>query len=103
VTFTGANFFEDNFNDGLNILTSGKITLTRITADGNGGDGLHVTSPLTLTLTCGSFTNNTFYGIYINTTGTATITGAVLSGNTPDSPIQAGTGALVVMPTCPYP
>jgi hypothetical protein len=104
VTFTGANFFEDNSGDGLNILTSGKVTLTRITADGNTGDGLNVTTPLSLTLTCGSFTNNTFYGIYLTTTGTATITGAVLSGNsTSDSPYQAGTGALVIVPTCPYP
>jgi hypothetical protein len=105
VTFTGANFFEDNIGgDGLNITSHGKVTLTKITADGNSLDGLDVTTPLTLTLTCGSYTNNTLYGINLNTNGITTIIGAVLSGNhLGDSVHQTGTATPVIVRTCTLP
>jgi hypothetical protein len=104
VTFTGANFFEDNTGNGLNITSNGKVTLTKITADGNAEDGLDVTTPLTLTLTCGSFTNNTLYGINLDTNGITTIIGAVLSGNhLGDTVHQSGSAIPVIVRTCTLP
>jgi hypothetical protein len=83
VTLTGVNAVSENAGAGLDILTTGAVSLTKVTADGNTGDGLFVNaSSGNITLTCGSFTNNTASGVDLITSGIATLIGVFASGNT---------------------
>jgi len=109
VTLTGINVFTDNTLDGFKILSHGAISLTKVTADGNGGNGLTATTTGTsaITLTCGSFTDNTGYGLNLTVgTGPVTLKGVVYAGNTPDTNnpgLPPVVGAWIITRSCPLP
>ncbi|HUI90450.1 MAG TPA: hypothetical protein VLX61_17160 [Anaerolineales bacterium] len=117
VSVAGFGMFNDNLGgDGLDIYSSGVVTLTKITANYSGGDGLNVNNTTTLhtyagtpnnvIITCGNFANNTGYGINAQlTTGKAlTLVGGVLIDNGGGDLPHVSPGTLLATnPTCPLP
>jgi putative surface-exposed virulence protein len=82
VTLTGTNTISDNFGHGLAIRSTGAVSATRLTADGNLMYGLYILGPAdSITLTCGSFTGNGTRGIYAVTDGLLSLIGVISSGN----------------------
>jgi hypothetical protein len=85
VTITGNNTFSGNDDFGLRIVSLGSVTMSKVTADGNGDivdqqDGLRVNA-VNVSLTCGNFTNNTGNGLNILASGSITLKGVISSGN----------------------
>ncbi|MCL5429432.1 MAG: right-handed parallel beta-helix repeat-containing protein, partial [Chloroflexi bacterium] len=88
VTLTGANNFLGNQYDGLVINATGSVSLSKVTADGNGDDGVYVFSESgNVVISCGSMTSNGWTtsagrGLYVQTaTGTITLKGVYALGN----------------------
>jgi hypothetical protein len=108
ITLTGVNNFTSNSADGLTLSSKGAISLTKVTADGNGtggaGNGLTASTSSTFTATCGSFTSNNNYGLDLSgvTTGKTTLTGVTYSGNLTAN-LNPGGGTLVLVRNCPLP
>lgn len=103
VTITGVNSFSENTNNGLYVITFGTVTLTKITADGNGGSGalINIASGGSISLTCGSFVDNTI-GLNFNAPGAVvTLKGVVATGNTQDYSLT--TGVFTETHGCPLP
>ncbi|MBL8098036.1 MAG: hypothetical protein JNK81_02585 [Anaerolineales bacterium] len=103
VTITGVNSFSENTNAGLFITTLGTVTLTKITADGNGGSGalINIASGGSISLTCGSFVNNAI-GLNFNAPGAVvTLKGVVAVGNTMNTSITAS--SITQTHGCPLP
>lgn len=81
VTLTGNNFFSNNYEDGLVIISSGVVTLNNITASNNErGHGVRidntasgVASPKAVTLNgTNQFNNNWYIGLQIDSNGAIT-------------------------------
>jgi len=103
ITITGVNSFSENTNAGLFINTLGTVTLTKITADGNGGSGalINIASGGGISLTCGSFVNNAI-GLNFNAPGAiVTLKGVVAVGNTMNTSITAS--SITQTHGCPLP
>jgi hypothetical protein len=97
VTLTGFGIFNQNSDAGLDIETYGAITLTAVTADGNGSYGAYLnnygtgsinypyaTLPRAVTITGApdaEFMNNNI-GLFINSFGAITLIGVEADGNT---------------------
>jgi hypothetical protein len=93
VNFTGTNYFNDNSNDGLFVITDASITLNNITANGNGASGVMLDNatvffPLwtgaTIKLTgINTFNENTFAGLAFNANGNVDISNITADNNDP--------------------
>ncbi|HUH97029.1 MAG TPA: hypothetical protein VLZ89_06710 [Anaerolineales bacterium] len=121
ITLGGFGTFNDNAGDGADLNSSGVITLTKITADGNtAGDGLRIDNgapsyvspyvysgtPNNVVITCGSFIGNHGFGVNAALTSgkTLTLVGGVLIDNTGGDTPQTGSGTLInTNPVCPLP
>jgi hypothetical protein len=111
VNLKGSNTFLNNGNDGLRIISSGPVTVTHITANYNYYDGLNVNTTGNVTVTCGSFMNNgttgSFFGYGWSTGGSVpavTLIGVDASGNfSGDYDHSLGTVATFTPRTCTLP
>lgn len=107
ISLTGTNVFSSNGatsnSDGLYLNTYGNISITKITADDNGGSGVDAYSEFgNIAITCGSMTNNVSYGWFLDTIGTATLKGVFATGNLAGNSVLLS-GTLVQTRTCPLP
>jgi hypothetical protein len=100
VTLTGVNTFSYNTNSGLIIHSVGLVTLSKITADGNGNNGVDVTTDSNVTITCGSVNGNTARGLTFTTPGLVTLKGVIASGNGTFDTFIAGGGSITTIRTC---
>jgi hypothetical protein len=78
VTLSGASSFVGNYDDGLFFDSVGLVSLTKISADGNGDDGVYGETHLgNVLMACGSLTGNGGSGWYLKfwVPGTATLKG----------------------------
>jgi hypothetical protein len=94
IVLTGTNTFRGNYADGLYFQSGAGASLTKVTADGNGGDGLQGYAARNISLSCGSLTNNGGYGWWLMAWGSpnvVTLQGMFAYGNgTGNSWLQAG-------------
>jgi hypothetical protein len=101
LTLSGVNTFVDNYDDGLYFYTLTAASLSKITADNNGGDGVDGTSSgSTILIACGSMTNNGAYGWKLWSAGTTALKGVFAFGNLINS-LFSGSGSLVIYRSCP--
>jgi hypothetical protein len=109
ITLTGVNTFLSNTLVGLYMQSTGNISVTKSTADGNGGSGVYAnTTAGNVTMTCGSYTNNGGAGIEAaGGTGASvlTLTGIVFAGNFGGDLDTFWWGGLpaVIVRNCPLP
>jgi len=109
ITLTGVNTFLSNALVGLYMQSTGNISVTKSTADGNGGAGVFAyTAAGNVTMTCGSYTNNGGAGIQVDGgTGASvlTLTGIVSAGNLGGDIITTFWTGLppVIVRNCPLP
>ncbi|MFN3492045.1 MAG: beta strand repeat-containing protein, partial [Anaerolineales bacterium] len=66
VTISGVNSFTNNSLGGLVIYSNGAVTMSKITADGNGGAGIFAQTDAAIALTCVSVINNNNYGLTLS-------------------------------------
>jgi hypothetical protein len=71
LTLSGVYFFSNNNSDGLYFDVLGAVTMTKVTADNNGGDGIDGDSDNNITLTCGSTNSNGEFGWNFNVSSTS--------------------------------
>ena len=88
MTFTGVNQFNNNGIDGLNVTSYGAITVSNMTATGNGSDGAYLynwdagtVQPVTLSGT-NNLSNNYNTGLFVKSKGAITISGLTANSNT---------------------
>jgi len=104
ISLLGVNNFNNNGSDGLYFYTYGNASITRITADNNGGIGVNgYSNDAGIAITCGSMTNNGTFGWQLNAFTTVTLKGVFATGN--GNPLNTNLlfGTLVVTRTCPLP
>lgn len=88
VILYGYNYMNDNYGDGLRILSKGAITVQRITANNNNGVGAYLnnvvpsgTQAVTVS-TYGTFLNNATNGLQIVSNGKVTASNLTANNNT---------------------
>ena len=67
----------------------------------NSGDGVNITTTGSVTIACGSLINNSRYGVNISNASSVTLTGVVASGNTSGDYHFSAIGPLTRVRTCP--
>ena len=84
-TLIGDNIFDSNNNGGLYIRTNGTVTLSYLSASGNGGMGLNLNKDVNgvgaVTITKGTFDNNGAQGMVVKSKGAIKLTTISASGN----------------------
>ena len=102
---TGINTFNSNGLDGLYFEANrGNVSITKLTADNNGGDGVQGQAGGNIILMCGSMTNNTGSGWSLQSlslTGVVSLQGVFSYGNGTNT--NPGTGVFVYVRACPLP
>jgi putative surface-exposed virulence protein len=90
VSLSGNNNFDDNYNDGIDILNKGTITTNNLTAENNNtgagvvGDdaGVYIASNNSVTLNgTNTFLNNHIAGLDVFTNGAITVSNVTADGN----------------------
>ena len=89
VTLAGSGFFNNNAGDGIDVITNGTVTMTKVNANGNQGtvsstytgDGVYVSAGVKVTLTCSNLVDNAGYGVDVVTAPHLTLNGVVMVDN----------------------
>ncbi len=103
ITITGINEFIDNSDDGARIFSNGAVTISKVTGDNNGKHGINIATSGKVSLTCGSFVSNIQYGVNIVNAQTATLSGVISAANTLGDVNTSGVGSLITIRNCPLP
>ena len=90
ITLTGTNRFLNNGGDGLFFASVGLVTLSNVTADGNGQDGVDGLTDGAITITTASLTANAGYGWKLHSPAVVTLKGVHAFGNGTNNLLSGG-------------
>jgi len=100
LTLSGVNTFLGNYSTGLDFNVGyGAVSLSKITADDNGGSGVDGATDGNITISCGSMTDNGGFGWHLWTPSVVTLKGVFAYGNGTNTFLGGG-GMLVVYRAC---
>jgi hypothetical protein len=84
VTLNGVNLFDSNYADGLDIVSTGAVTLNNITATNNGvsgGFGANISAAALTIKGTNVFSGNYSGGLYVNASGAITVNSLTANNN----------------------